>query len=88
MEEGEPTPLEESADAPICSRRANGAIEIGTWFGRVKFGMVGNIHVMAGGRELYGARLESKGYGKAKPAADNGTPEGRQQYRRVELVRL
>jgi outer membrane protein OmpA-like peptidoglycan-associated protein len=34
------------------------------------------------------ARLESKGLGQTKPAAPNDTPEGRQQNRRVELVRL
>jgi outer membrane protein OmpA-like peptidoglycan-associated protein len=33
------------------------------------------------------ARLTSKGLGQAKPAAANDTPEGRQQNRRVELVR-
>ena len=33
------------------------------------------------------ARLTSAGYGDAKPAAPNTTPEGRQQNRRVELVR-
>ncbi|HZF66903.1 MAG TPA: OmpA family protein [Gemmatirosa sp.] len=32
-------------------------------------------------------RLTSKGLGQAKPAAANDTPEGRQQNRRVELVR-
>lgn len=33
------------------------------------------------------ARLESKGLGDTKPAAANTTPEGRQQNRRVELVK-
>ena len=33
------------------------------------------------------ARLATAGYGDAKPAAPNTTPEGRQQNRRVELVK-
>ena len=33
------------------------------------------------------ARLETGGLGESKPVADNGTPEGKQQNRRVELVR-
>jgi outer membrane protein OmpA-like peptidoglycan-associated protein len=35
-----------------------------------------------------GGRLESKGFGETKPVSPNGTPEGRQNNRRVELVKL
>ncbi len=42
--------------------------------------LVGTYHVDAG-------RLASKGLGSTKPAASNDTPEGRQQNRRVELVK-
>lgn len=34
-----------------------------------------------------GARLETTGLGDSKPASPNATPEGRQQNRRVELVK-
>lgn len=33
-------------------------------------------------------RLETQGFGPSKPSSSNDTPEGRQQNRRVELVRL
>jgi len=34
------------------------------------------------------ARLVTKGFGASKPAASNDTPEGRQNNRRVELVKM
>lgn len=37
--------------------------------------------------QIDGARLTSRGFGATKPAASNDTPEGRQQNRRVELVK-
>jgi OmpA-OmpF porin, OOP family len=43
--------------------------------------LITNYHVDA-------SRLASKGFGATKPAASNDTPEGRQQNRRVELVKM
>jgi OmpA-OmpF porin, OOP family len=40
------------------------------------------------GQQIDAGRLESAGFGDSRPAAPNETPEGRQQNRRVELVRL
>lgn len=47
----------------------------------VKDALVNDFQVDAG-------RLESKGLGDSKPAGSNATPEGRQNNRRVELVRM
>lgn len=38
--------------------------------------------------QIDAARMESQGFGDAQPAAKNDTPEGRQNNRRVELVKL
>jgi OmpA-OmpF porin, OOP family len=37
--------------------------------------------------QIDAARLQAKGLGQTKPAASNDTPEGKQQNRRVELVK-
>lgn len=47
----------------------------------VKTALVGDFQVEA-------ARLESKGFGDTNPAGSHDSPEGRQNNRRVELVRL
>jgi len=38
--------------------------------------------------QIDASRLATKGYGATKPVASNDTPEGRQQNRRVELVKM
>lgn len=38
--------------------------------------------------EIDASRLETAGFGESKPVAPNDTPEGKQQNRRVELVKL
>jgi OmpA-OmpF porin, OOP family len=42
---------------------------------------------LSGTYKVDAGRLTSKGFGASKPAASNDSPEGRQQNRRVELVR-
>ena len=39
-----------------------------------------------GGHGVDPATLTQTGYGASRPVADNGTPEGRQANRRVEVV--
>ena len=46
----------------------------------VRQSLISTYHIDAG-------RLTSKGYGATKPVASNDTPEGRQQNRRVDLVK-
>jgi OmpA-OmpF porin, OOP family len=36
-------------------------------------------------RGIPGDRLVAEGYGPSRPVADNNTPEGRQQNRRIEF---
>lgn len=38
--------------------------------------------------QIDAARLSSRGFGASKPVASNATPDGRQQNRRVELVKM
>ncbi|MEL7169844.1 MAG: OmpA family protein, partial [Bacteroidota bacterium] len=40
------------------------------------------------GEGIDASRLETQGFGDANPVAGNGTPEGRQTNRRVEIVKL
>ena len=46
------------------------------------------VQTMLIGLGIDASRLEAAGLGQTQPVADNGTPEGRRQNRRVELVML
>ncbi|MEN8161143.1 MAG: OmpA family protein, partial [Myxococcota bacterium] len=39
-----------------------------------------------GAQGVQSVRLQSRGFGPDRPIADNATPEGRQQNRRVEIT--
>jgi OOP family OmpA-OmpF porin len=43
---------------------------------------------LVGSLGVSGARLEVAGLGETRPVADNGTAEGQQQNRRVDLVKI
>ena len=46
------------------------------------------VRTMLVGLGIDAGRLEATGFGQTRPVADNDTPTGREQNRRVELVRL
>ncbi|MFN3596186.1 MAG: OmpA family protein [Rubricoccaceae bacterium] len=46
------------------------------------------VAYLAAREGIAASRLEAAGLGDTAPVADNATPEGRQQNRRVELVVL
>jgi OOP family OmpA-OmpF porin len=46
------------------------------------------VQHLTGNSGIAASRLTGKGMGASKPAASNDTPEGRQQNRRVELVKM
>jgi outer membrane protein OmpA-like peptidoglycan-associated protein len=45
-----------------------------------------SVRTWLAGRSVEAARLTPRGFGETKPVADNGTAEGRQRNRRVEVI--
>jgi outer membrane protein OmpA-like peptidoglycan-associated protein len=45
-----------------------------------------SVRAWLAGRDVEGARLATRGFGETRPVADNGTAEGRQRNRRVEVI--
>jgi chemotaxis protein MotB len=50
--------------------------------------LISPVEAKGGGGGLDSSRLHAAGYGETDPVATNGTDEGRQQNRRVELVMM
>jgi len=45
-----------------------------------------SVRAWLAGKDVEGARLATRGFGETRPVADNGTAEGRQRNRRVEVI--
>jgi outer membrane protein OmpA-like peptidoglycan-associated protein len=45
-----------------------------------------SVRAWLAAKGVEGGRLTPRGFGEAKPVADNGTAEGRQRNRRVEVI--
>jgi outer membrane protein OmpA-like peptidoglycan-associated protein len=45
-----------------------------------------SVQAWLAGKGIEAARLTPRGFGETKPVADNGTAEGRQRNRRVEVI--
>jgi outer membrane protein OmpA-like peptidoglycan-associated protein len=45
-----------------------------------------SVRAWLAGKDVEGARLTPHGFGETRPVADNGTAEGRQRNRRVEVI--
>jgi len=45
-----------------------------------------SVRAWLAGKDVDGARLAPHGFGETRPVADNGTAEGRQRNRRVEVI--
>ena len=46
----------------------------------------GSVQTWLAGKGIETGRLTPRGLGETKPVADNGTAEGRQRNRRVEVI--
>lgn len=45
-----------------------------------------SVRAWLAGKDVEGTRLATRGFGETRPVADNGTAEGRQRNRRVEVI--
>jgi OOP family OmpA-OmpF porin len=46
----------------------------------------GSVRAWLAGKGVEAGRLTPRGFGETRPVADNGTAEGRQRNRRVEVI--